>query len=175
MKRWIAILLAALLLLSLSACGAAREDLEFYVIDGKDAEGIRSDTALLSLAKEQGRIAFTGADIKSWHWDTHHIRLQNVEIKGGQQQGGSALFMADAEDLFLLVLNGQVVYAGEFERSVNTVADQKEVFIKDGAGDDFYLCCHQVFESAQDPRNDSALYAYLADCQLLISEEGSNQ
>ncbi len=175
MKRWIAILLALSLLLGLGACRANPQDIQFYILDGEDLEGARSNSALLSLAKKEGRVAFTGADIQSWHWESHHIRLKNIAVTGGAQEGGSALFMADPEDLFLLVLDGQVLYAGEFEQSVNTVAERQEIFIKDGEGDDFYICCHQLYESAQDPRNLQRLYDYLADCQLLISEEGANQ
>lgn len=170
MKRIIALFMCAALLLGLCCCRPAGEDLQFYVIRGKDARGITAPSALLRVAKEEGRLAFTGADLLSWQWDNHHITLREVSI-AGQNGAGSALFMAEREDLFLLVLNGEVLFAGEFE-GAQAVRNPMEIYIKDGEGDDFYLNCHRLYEEAEDPRNQSALYDYLIDMNLLISEGG---
>jgi hypothetical protein len=126
---------------------------------------------LLAAAKKSGRIAFSGEDIQSWYWQEHKVQLKAVEVTGGTVNGGSALFKTDGEDLFILTLNGRVVFTGGFESTAPVPGIQREIYIKDGEGETFTIACTRVYEAGQDPRNDAALYEYLADMNLLVGQE----
>ncbi len=174
-KRIIALLLAGLLLLGLCSCRAKREDLKFYVVRGADVTDSMVDTTLLRVAKEKGRLAFTGEDIRGWYWADHQVLLRDLAVKGGQTDGGSALFQAEAEDVFVCALGNEVLYVGGFSPAGDGVALPREIYITDGSADNFAICCRNAYEAAEDPRNVQKLYDYLAQYDLLTGEGGTQE
>ena len=173
MKKWIAVALILLLACGLAGCKAQKDDLKFYVLKKADVTDSMVDSALLQAAKEKGRIAFTAEDIKGWYWQEQKVYLQDVSVLGGQKDGGSALFQAEAEDVFLLVLGNRVLYSGGFQAAGSTVSPLREIYIKDGEEDSFSIACRKEYEAAEDPRNQTVLYNYLAEQQLLASGEAN--
>ena len=174
-KRILALLLAVLLLLGLCACSVKREDLKFYVVRGADVTDSMVDTTLLRVAKEKGRLVFTGEDIRGWYWADHQVLLRDLAVKGGQTDGGSALFQAEAEDVFLCVLGNEVVYVGGFSAAGDNVSLPREIYIEDGASDNFAIRCRHTHDAEEDPRNVQKLYDYLARYDLLTGEGGADQ
>lgn len=161
MKRFIAFLLAALLLLSLAGCKAERGDLVFYVL--KEADVPAAESALLPAARKKGRAAFTGEELEGWLWSTHTVRLKNVNVKNTAADG-SALFQTESTDVFVLVLGNEVLYRGGFSES------GAGVYIRDAGERDFELCFSDPFGEGEDPRGNTALYDFLVNQQLLVSE-----
>lgn len=161
MKRILAVFLAALLLLSLAGCKAEPEDLVFYVLKKEEVPSVES--ALLSAAKERGRAAFTGADLEGWLWSAQRVRLKNVNVKNTAADG-SALFQTASTDVFVLVLGNKVLYSGGFQES------GAGVYLRDAGERDFQLLFSDPFGDQADPRGNTALYDFLVDQQLLVSE-----
>ncbi len=170
MKKILALLLALSMVLSLAGCKQTKEDLKFYVVDGDLVSVGMADGVLLNVARKQGRVAFTGEDLAGWQWETHRVQLKNIAVLGGDQDGGSRLFQAEADDCFILTLGNQLVYAGSFAPASGSVRAVRNPYIQDGEEDTFYLLCDQKFEEGKDPRIQEALYTYLAEQQLLVSE-----
>ncbi len=175
MKKIIAIWMIALLLLGCTACRRQRDDLKFYVVRGSEVAAGGGESGLLSQARRNGRIAFTGADIKGWDWAHHQVELKGVAVRGGETDGGSRLFQATAEDLFLLVLGNRVIYSGGFAKGSATVADLQPLYIEDGEGDTFYLRLNGKFQEGADPRADETLYKYLTAQQMLVSAVNTDE
>ncbi len=166
-KRFIAILILIMMLGCLSSCRSARDDLKFYVIKQADVAENMADSALLAAAKRSGRVAFTGEDLRGWYWPDHQVLLRDLSVYGGAEEGGSRLFQAEAGDVFVLVLGNRVLYSGGFASAAETLGDTGEIYIQDGAADNFAVACRNEYEAEQDPRNVDALYDYLADYNLL--------
>lgn len=169
-KRIVALLLACLLLLGLCACQPARKDLKFYVVRGADVTDSMVNSTLLRVAKEKGRLAFTGEDIRGWYWKDHQVLLRDLAVKGGATDGGSALFQAKAEDLFLCVMGNEVLYVGGFSAAGDGVALLRDIYITDGEADNFAIACRTEYAAEKDPRNVEKLYNYLAQYDLLVGE-----
>lgn len=165
-KRIIAILILMLMLLGLASCRSSRDDLKFYVLKKADVAENMADSALLAAAKEHGRIAFTGEDLRGWYWPDHQVLLRDLSVYGSAQ-GGSRIFQAEAEDLFVLVLGNRVLYSGGFGSAENALGNRGELYIEDGAADNFAVACRNEYEAEKDPRNNEALYDYLAEYNLL--------
>ncbi len=161
MKKILAVLLAALLLLSLVGCRAKAEDLVFYVLKNEDVPAAKS--ALLSAAKEKGRAVFTGEDLEGWLWSDQRVRLKNVNVKNTAVDG-SALFQTASTDVFVLVLGNKVLYSGGFQKNAAGVS------IRDAGTRDFEFCFTDPFGDQTDPRGNAELYEFLVDQQLLVSE-----
>ncbi len=174
-KRILALFLAGLLLLGLCSCRAEREDLKFYVVQGADVSDSMVDSTLLQVAKEKGRLAFTGADIRSWYWADHQVLLRDLPVRGGATDGGSALFQAKAEDVFICALGNEVMYVGGFTAAGDGVSLPREIYIEDGAADNFAICCRVEYDAAADPRNVEKLYDYLAQYDLLTGKGGMEE
>lgn len=170
-KSLIAILMMLLLLCGLTACSARRSDLKFYVLKKADVVDNMSDSALLAAAKSKGRLAFTGEDVRAWYWADHQVLLRELSVYGGAQEGGSRLFQAEAEDLFILALGNRILYIGGFASAGETLGEPQEIYIEDGYADNFAIACRREYDAAEDPRNVTALYNYLADHDLLTTEE----
>lgn len=166
-KRILALLALILILCSLSACRAERSTLKFYVLKKADVAENMSDSALLAAAKSEGRVAFTGEDLRGWYWPDHQVLLRDLTVYGGAQDGGSKLFQAEAEDIFILALGNRIIYSGGFASAGETLGDAKEIYIEDGNSDNFAIVCRNEYDAAEDPRNVSALYEFLADYDLL--------
>ncbi len=172
MKRIIACaVMVGLLLLSLNACKQNKEDLIFYVIAAEDLPAKEAAHVLFDVAKQSGRIAFTGEDIENWHWETHRVALKKPDVRGGSGCTGSSLFQADAEDAFLLVLGNRVLLFGGFENKVGALTIDRDLYVADEQdADAFRLLCRNTEEEGEDPRKVEALYKFLADHNLLASE-----
>ena len=166
-KRLIAVLILIMMLVCLAACKSGRADLKFYVLKNADVAENMSDPALLAAAKSKGRVAFTGEDIRGWYWADHQVLLRELSVYGGTQNGGSRLFQAEAEDVFILALGNRIIYSGGFESAVEPLGDAKEIYIVDGEKDNFAIACRGDYDAAEDPRNVTALYNYLAEYNLL--------
>lgn len=169
MKRLISVIAVAVLLLTLTGCKKSKEDLKFYVVPGEAVTASMGDDAILSVAKMKGRVAFTGNDIAGWLWEDHQVQLQNVVVKGGKGDGGSALFQAKAQDYFVLTVGGRLIYAGGFAPAESTVKAGRNPYIQDGTNNTFYLLCDRKYAAGQDPRANEYLYEFLTDQQLLVS------
>lgn len=169
MKRIIAFAAVLALLFALTGCKTTREDLKFYVVPGALVTRDMDDHTLFDLAKSEGRLAFTGADIAGWLWEDQRVQLQNVYVLGGAGDGGSALFQADAEDCFVLAIGNRVIYAGGFAAGSGSVKASRNPYIQDGEDDTFYLLCDEKYQEGEDPRASTVLYDYLAEQQLLVS------
>lgn len=172
MKRILAcILTVGLLLLSLTACQTEQSDLVFYVIKAEDLPADAAESTLLSIAKEQGRVAFTGAEIERWHWEEQQVDLKEPNVRGGSGNTGSSLFQADAEDAFLLALGNEVLYFGGFKNDVGAMTLDRDPYIADlSTGTAFSLRCHHTYEAGEDPRRNDTLYDFLASFNLLASD-----
>ena len=170
MRRMIALLVGALLLVTLCSCRKTKEDLKFYVVSGSEVTASMGDDAILAAAKKKGRVAFTGADIKGYLWASHRVQLQNVNALGGTRDGGSAFFQADPEDLFVLALGGKVLYVGGFAAGSSTVNPPRNPYIKDESSMVFSIIYDSKFGQGEDPRGNTVLYNYLTDQQLLVSK-----
>lgn len=166
-KRLIAILILIMLLACLASCRSARADLKFYVLKKADVAENMADSALLAAAKRDGRVAFTGEDLRGWYWPDHQVLLRDLSVYGGAEEGGSKLFQAQAGDIFVLVLGNRILYSGGFASEEETLGDTKEIYIEDGTADNFAVVCRNEYEAEQDPRNVTALYNYLAEYDLL--------
>lgn len=166
-KRSIAILILMIMLVCLASCRSARADLKFYVLKKADVAENMSNSALLSAAKQNGRVAFTGEDLRGWYWPDHQVLLRNLSVYGGAQDGGSRLFQAESGDVFILALGNRIIYTGGFASAEETVGDTKEIYIEDGAADNFAVVCRNQYEAEEDPRNAERLYNYLAEYNLL--------
>lgn len=166
-KRLIAILILMVMLACLASCRSGRTDLKFYVLKKADVAENMADSALLAAAKRDGRVAFTGEDLRGWYWPDHQVLLRDLSVYGGAQDGGSRLFQAEAGDIFILVLGNRVIYSGGFASETETLGDTKEIYIEDGTADNFAVVCRNEYEAEQDPRNVTALYNYLAEHDLL--------
>ena len=164
MKRFFAIMAALVLLLGLSACKAQREDLMFYVLKEADVPQNAGTDTLLRAAKTKGRLVFTGEDVEGWLWAEHTVRLKSVNVKGSAADGGSVLFQTKAKDVFLLVLGNRVLYTGSFE------AEKQGVYIQDAGDLDFKIGFQNAYGDLTDPRGSTALYDFLIEQQLLVSE-----
>ena len=169
MKRLIAFFAALVLLFGCAGCKKTKEDLKFYVVPGEAVTASMVDSAILSAAKREGRVAFTGEDIAGWLWEEHRVQLQQVAVKGGQTDGGSALFQAEAGDYFVLTVGNRIIYTGSFAPADGSVKALKNPYIKDGADDTFYLLVDRKYAEGEDPRANTYLYDYLTDQQLLAS------
>lgn len=169
MKRVWSFLLVAVLALSLCACRATKEDLKIYVVPGEKVTRTMGDEAILDVARKSGRIAFTGQDIAGWLWEEHRVQLKDISVTGKAGDGGSALFQAGPNDLFVLVLGGRTVYVGGFAPATGAVKAARSPYIQDGADDTFYLKIDRKNAEGRDPRADAKLYDYLAEQQLLVS------
>ncbi|MBQ6824021.1 MAG: hypothetical protein IJP27_05170 [Clostridia bacterium] len=169
MKRLIAILVAALLLFSLSGCKKTKEDLKFYVVPGEAVTATMGDQAILRAAKKEGRVAFTGENLAGWLWEEHRVQLKDLVVEGGNTDGGSSLFQADAEDLFVLTVGNKIIYVGGFLPAGGSVKALRNPYIQDGTDDTFYLLIDRKYEEGEDPRANAYLYDYLVDQQLLVS------
>lgn len=161
MKRIIAFLLAALMLFSLAGCRAERNDLVFYVL--KKADVPAAESALLSAAREKGRAVFTGEELEGWLWSAQKVRLKTVNVKNTANQG-SALFQTESTDVFVLALGNEMLYHGGFDES------GAGVYIRDAGERDFELCFSDPYGEKSDPRSNTALYDFLVNQQLLVSE-----
>lgn len=166
-KRLIAILILIMSLLCLASCRSERADLKFYVLKKEDVAENMADSALLAAAKRDGRVAFTGEDLRGWYWPDHQVLLRDLSVYGGAEEGGSKLFQAQAGDIFVLALGNRIIYSGGFASETETLGDTKEIYIEDGTADNFAVVCRNEYEAEQDPRNVDALYDYLADYDLL--------
>jgi hypothetical protein len=133
------------------------------------------DSTLLQLAKEKGRIAFTGADIRGWYWADHQVLLRELSVKGGAVDGGSGLFQAKAEDLFICALGNEVLFVGGFSAAGDSASLPREIYIKDGSADNFAICVRNEYEQSEDPRNVEKLYDYLARYDLLTGERNEDK
>ena len=160
MKRIVVFLMIALLLFSLCGCRAKAEDLTFYVLKKEDVPS--SERMLLSAAKEKGRTVFTGEELEGWLWAEHKIRLKNVNVKNTASQG-SALFQTDADDVFVLALGNKVLYEGGFDETAGGI------YIRDAGERDFQILFSPSF-GKEDLRSNTALYDFLVDQQLLVSQ-----
>lgn len=169
MKRLLLILITAVLLFSLCACRSQRADLKFYVLSAEDVTENMSDSALLSLAKKKGRLAFTGEQVQGYLWAEHQVRLKDVDVRGGAQDGGSRLFQTNAGDLFVLALGGRVIYTGGFEAGAGTVTPPRSPYITDIDETTFAICYDAKYTDCADPRGNERLYNFLTDRQLLVS------
>lgn len=170
MKKIAIFLLAVVMIISLAGCKKTKEDLKFYVVDGNLVSEGMADDVLLNVARQEGRVAFTGEDLSGWHWEAHRVQLKDVAVLGGARDGGSRLFQAEADDCFILTLGDRLVYAGSFAPASGSVRAVRNPYIQDGEEDTFYLLCDRKFEEGKDPRINETLYTYLADQQLLVSE-----
>lgn len=166
-KRFIAIFILIMMLGCLSSCRAPRADLKFYVLKQADAAENMAESALLAAAKRDGRVAFTGEDLRGWYWPDHQVLLRNLLVYGSAQGGGSRIFQAEAGDLFILALGNRIIYTGGFSAAEDTLGQSSELYIEDGTADNFAVVCRGEYEAEQDPRNVDALYDYLADYDLL--------
>ena len=175
MKKALALLLVGLLLLGLCSCQTAQKDLKFYVVRGEDADAGMVDSTLLQIARKKGRIAFTGEDIRSWYWADHQVLLRDLSIKGSAADGGSALFRAEANDLFLLVLGNDVLMVGGFAPAGDSPDLPREIYIEDGAADNFAIGCRKEYSAEADPRNVEKLYHFLAEQDLLAGERSEQE
>lgn len=169
MKKIIAFAAVAVLLFSMTGCKKTKEDLKFYVVPGEEVTASMSDDAILAAAKSKGRVAFTGEDIAGWLWEDHRVQLQNVAVKGGENDGGSQLFQAEAEDCFVLTLGKRILYVGGFAPAGGSVKARRNPYIRDGQDNTFYLHCDQKYAEGEDPRANRTLYDYLVDQQLLVT------
>lgn len=151
------------MLLVFSGCKAKSEDLTFYVLKKADFNADMTESAMLSAAKEKGRVAFTGAELEGWLWSDHIVRLKNVNVKNSTVDG-SVLFQTASGDAFVLVLGEQLLYSGGFSEN------NAGVYIRDVGEKDFELCFSDPFGDLADPRGNTALYNFLIDRQLLVSE-----
>ena len=77
---------------------------------------------------------------------------------------GSVLFQTASGDAFVLVLGKQLLYSGGFSEN------NAGVYIRDVGEKDFELCFSDPFGDLADPRGNTALYNFLIDRQLLVSE-----
>lgn len=158
------------LFLTLTGCKKTKEDLKFYVVNADAVSAGVADDVVLNIARQKGRVAFTGEDIAGWLWEEHRVQLENVTVLGGSTDGGSRLFQAEAGDCFVLAIGDRVIYTGSFAPASGSVRAVRNPYIQDGEEDTFYLLCDQKYAEGEDPRTDSYLYDYLADQQLLVSE-----
>ncbi|MBQ8895015.1 MAG: hypothetical protein IJ043_11495 [Clostridia bacterium] len=169
MKHLIAFFAVLMLLFSFSGCKKTKEDLKFYVVPGEAVTASMGDSAILSAAKAEGRVAFTGEDLAGWLWEEHRVQLRNVAVKGGQTDGGSPLFQAAAGDYFVLTVGNRIIYTGSFAPANGSVKALKNPYIQDGADDTFYLLVDRKYAEGEDPRANTYLYDYLVEQQLLVS------
>lgn len=170
MKRFIALAAALVLLATLCACQKTKEDLKFYVVSADLLSSADLDgEALLKLAKKKGRIAFTGANIKGYLWAEHRVQLQDINALGNMQDGGSRLFQAGPEDLFVMAIGNRVIYAGGFAAGSGSVNPPRNPYIQDENESVFAIRYDSRYGTGEDPRGSARLYDYLADQQLLIS------
>ncbi len=169
MKKIIAFTAVLALFFTLSGCKKSKEDLVFYVVPGEAVTASMVDNSLLTTAKMKGRVAYTGEDLSGWLWEEHRVQLKDVAVTGGQTNGGSALFQADAGDIFVLAVGDRVIYAGGFAPATGSVKAIRNPYIQDGESDTFYLLCDQKYAQGEDPRVNTYLYDYLADQNLLVS------
>ena len=171
-KRLTAIILLIAMLLCLASCSSGRADLKFYVLKKEYVAENMADFSLLAAAKRDGRVAFTGEDLRGWYWPDHQVLLRELSVYGGAQKGGSKLFQAEPGDVFILVLGNRIIYSGGFASAEETLGDTKEIYIEDGAADNFAVVCRNEYEAKDDPRNVDILYDYLADYNLLSGVQG---
>lgn len=169
MKKILSFGLILCLLLGIFGC-SGQKGLEFYVVKGELLRGNESDRELLSLAKKQGRLAFTQEDLEGYLWAEHELRLKAQPSLGSAGQGGSRIFQAEAGDCFLLVLHGKLLYSGGFYSPEGSAQVQISPFIKDTSSQSFSISFSSKYSEEEDPRGNKKLYDYLADCQLLASK-----
>ena len=169
MKRFFLGLLALLLLLSLCGCKKSAGELKFYVLSAGDLKESMSDSDLLALAKSKGRLAFTDEQLSGWRWAEHEVKLKDPEVRGGARDGGSRLFQAGPQDLFVLALGGQLIYVGGFTAGSGTVTPTRSPYIADLDDSTFAIRFDSKYTDRSDPRGNERLYSFLTDRQLLVS------
>ncbi len=167
MKRTIALLLVCCLMLALGGCTQKAGELHFYVLSAGDFNQNQTDGELLATAKEKGRLAFTDEDLHGVLWKEQQFELKQLNVLGGHQDGGSAIFQSDAEDAFVIALGGRVIYAGGFAPKTGSVP-HRNPYIKDQDSTVFTVCYDEKYGQT-DARWNETLYQYLADRQLLVS------
>ena len=167
MKKTLALLLWLCLVLTLCSCTHSAGKLQFYVVPAEAYNQNQTDQELLATAKEKGRPAFTDEDLEGVVWQEQLFQMKGLNVLGGYQDGGSAIFQAKAEDAFVLALGNRVIYTGGFEPKAGT-APHRNPYIADDSATVFSIKYDEKYGTA-DARWNEDLYQYLADRQLLVS------
>lgn len=161
-----------LLFLCFALCGCkSNQELRFYVLEGEFLTGGESPSEMLALAKKKGRLVFEEAEIEGYLWTEHTVQLKETPIRGSMADGGSALFQAEAEDRFLLVLGNRVLYWGGFAAGSGSAATQMSPYIADLSNQSFCISFDKKYSEGADPRGNQQLYDHLVDRQLLSSQK----
>lgn len=175
MKKFTALLLTAIMLLTLCSCRAlGAEDLKFYVISSEVISESMSDSEIIKAAEKDGRLAFDGNDITGYNWQTHTVMLREEAVTSvanvTEQSGGSAIFKTDDTHAFVLVLGNTLIYVGGFESGSKNPNVPLEPHIEDKTRYSFSISFNSKYATSKDPRSNAKLYSFLEASGMLSSK-----
>lgn len=173
MKK-ISLLFVGILIISLCGCSKiSKSSLEIYVIEQSEIGDSLSETQIVKLVKQSGRLAFNGEDINGYNWETHTVTMKKESVSSHgavtTESGGSAIFKVDDSYAYAFVLNNSLIYIGGFMHGSKNPAIPLQPCISDIDDYSFKITFDNKYATSSDPRNDKTFYSFLSDFGLLSS------
>lgn len=165
-----------LILIMLCGCSstAAPENIKFYVVSRDLLSDSMTESELVSLAENDGRLVFDGNDISGYNWQTHTVTLYETSVPSRgvvtAESGGSAIFKTDDRQAFVLTVNGDLIYTGGFAAGSKTPEVPLQPSISDNGDYSFKILFDAKYSSGADSRNNTQFYNYLKACGKLSSK-----
>lgn len=171
----ICLFLITLTLISSSCSSYEIDDLQYYVIPRSLLTDGMSNSEIVKVAKNEGRLAFSGQDIVGFNWQKQRVTLDENAVLSTTdtttQTGGSSLFKVDDTYAYAVILKNSLVYYGGFESGTKNPQVPLQPTIYDRGGYSFSIEYDSKYANGEDTRFNEKLYKFLEKHSLLTTME----